>query len=39
MSDTTEKILFGLMIVLCVVEAVLYGIEAYLNYQQCPTCY
>jgi hypothetical protein len=39
MNAKTEKFLFILVIALCVVEAILYAIEAYLNYQQCPTCY
>jgi len=39
MLTKTEKFLFAVMIILSIAEAVLYGIEAYINYQQCPTCY
>ena len=38
-SDRLEKIMLVVDIILCVAEAVLYGIEAYINYQQCPKCY
>jgi hypothetical protein len=39
MSDRLEKILMGICIALCILEAILYAIQAYINYQQCPTCY